>query len=262
MNSEKDVPALTEREMWDRVWLRRAVVAPPRADWYPDRRFMELFSALPRPERPVVLEVGAGASRWLPFLARKWDADVWGIDYSQPGCDLARSALVAAGVGGRILERDLFDDAGVLAARFDIVFSFGLVEHFEDTAGVMGHIARFVRSGGLVVTIVPNMCGLAGVLQRLADREIYDEHLKLDPHSLAAAHRAANLQIVRSEWYGSYDPAVVNETRTSRIGRLLLRAWRVSSRSLFWRTFDSLRVAPEGRFLSPYVLCVARKNRS
>jgi SAM-dependent methyltransferase len=60
--------------------------------------------------------------------------------------------LDAAGVPGEIVCADLFAPPPHLLAQFDVVVSFGVVEHFDDTAACVAACARLVKPGGLMVT--------------------------------------------------------------------------------------------------------------
>lgn len=253
--------ALTDRASWDLMWSRRRDVHFPDRSWYPDDRFIRLFDSLPvHNDRPVVLELGAAASRWLPFLAVRWQAEVWGLDYSTRGCELARDALARTGVHGTILQRDLFDPNDDLVGRFDLVYSLGLIEHFSDTAAAVRAMTRFTRTGGFVLSVVPNMCGLIGLVQRLADRDVYAGHARLTPEALHRAHRSTDLVPIRWGWFGSYDPTVVSEGRSGRITERVLSAWRFATRTPIWATLRLLRAEPESRLFSPHVVCVAQRE--
>ena len=101
---------------------------------YVARKFHELFTrVLPRGHNVRLLEVGCARSRWLPYFAAEHGYEVTGLDYSTMGCEQARQILAAAGVEGRIVEGDLFSPPEDLLEAFDVVISFGLVEHFDDT---------------------------------------------------------------------------------------------------------------------------------
>jgi SAM-dependent methyltransferase len=157
------------------------------------------------------------------------------------------------------LERDLFEPNEDLIDGFDFVYSLGLVEHFADTREVVHAIARFARPGGSILTVIPNMCGLMGVLQHLADRAVYLQHARLTPEDLRRAHEADHLSILRCGWFGTYDPAVVNEGRSPLLTERALGCLRLATRTVIWNTIRVLRVAPETRLLSPYVVCVSRR---
>lgn len=251
---------LTQKSLWDDLWSRPRARSRVRPDWYPDRRFVELFDSLEvGSARASVLEVGCAASVWLPHFAITYKADVWGLDYSEEGCRMADEMLRTHGATGTILCRDLFVQNEDLLGRFDVTLSLGLIEHFSDTGSVVRTIGSFVRTGGIIVSVVPNMVGAMGWAQWLVDRTVYGQHQGITPGALAAAHVRNGFATIRSGYFGSYDPAVVNEGSLAPLPRLILRAARVMTRSVGWRAFRKLRWHPESRLLSPYVLYVGRR---
>jgi 2-polyprenyl-3-methyl-5-hydroxy-6-metoxy-1,4-benzoquinol methylase len=49
-----------------------------------------------------------------------------------------------------------------MVAAFDVVISFGLIEHFEDTDACLKAISQFIAPQGLLITFIPNMEGFPG----------------------------------------------------------------------------------------------------
>ncbi|HPA85892.1 MAG TPA: class I SAM-dependent methyltransferase, partial [Deltaproteobacteria bacterium] len=86
----------------------------------------------------TLLEIGCGGSQWLPAFAKRFGVDVSGIDYSEQGCASARAILDQAGVEGRIVQADLFDPPADMVGSYDMVMSFGVLEHFPDTDRCLG----------------------------------------------------------------------------------------------------------------------------
>ena len=190
-----------------------------------DRFLCDAFAARLAPGRRFI-EIGAGGSQWPGHVARTLGADAWGIDFSRPGLTLA--ARAAADVRGQVtlVDGDLFDASRLPAHAFDLVYSGGFIEHFPDPRAVMERLAELVAPGGVVVTLVPNLGGVNGVLQKLTDRETFLRHVVHTPASLDAAHALAGLvPVERTRYLDLVDLGCVNLSHVAvRLPRNLWRA--------------------------------------
>jgi SAM-dependent methyltransferase len=112
-----------------------------------------------------ILEVGAGGSHTLGALAARLDCHAIGIEPDEDGIrktiDLANDGAV------KMIRGDGFclpfpDEL------FDVVYSLGLVEHFEykDTEALIGEHFRVCRPGGTVIVGVPNLLNLPHSLRK------------------------------------------------------------------------------------------------
>lgn len=258
----------TDQKHWDENWRRASAKAigggPSGKDSYVWRRIRASVSQALHGRETAglsLIEVGAGGSEWLPLLARDFDVAVAGLDYSPVGCSRAREVLAEAGVDGCIYEGDMFDPPAELAEKFDIAASFGLVEHFQDTAAAVAAIARFVRRDGVVLTAVPNMAGLYGWLYRLYDKRVFDMHVALTLGDLTRAHEAAGLRLLHAEHLfglpGVYD--------VSRHEPVLWRRWARRAVGTLTQGYQWIEErgfgVPPNAMTSPYLLCVATKSR-
>lgn len=253
---------------WDALFGGQAPPEPvdpddDSLDNFVDRRLHELFlSDLPTGiDEPRLLEVGCGRSRWLPYFARHHGYLVTGLDYSPVGCEQARVVLARAGVEGEVVEGDMFAPPDRLLGQFDAVVSFGLVEHFSDTASAVEALGRFLRPGGVLVTLIPNMGRtVVGTLQRFLDRAVYDVHVPIDRERLANAHRRAGLSVRKSGYFLGVNLSVVNiagwgdTPRRRRVMRLLSGVSKVA-----WMLEKRGFRLPPNRLTSPYVLTIATK---
>lgn len=258
---------------WDGAWRDRPL--PPRFD--PDathltacvdrgfeRFFQRAFAGVPR--EGSLVEVGCGASVLLPYFGRRFGFSLAGVDYSPDGVEQSRALLAREGVEGDVRQGDLFAPPDDLLGRFDVVFSLGLVEHFTDAPGCLRALARLARPGGRVVTVIPNLAGAIGAVQKVLDRSVYDVHVPHDRESLREAHAAAGLTVTSAEYLLAMNFGVLNVSRLRPSPRALLAraAMRVlvdASRAV-WR-YESLagELTPR-RGLSPYVCVVARVGDS
>ncbi|MDR3639876.1 MAG: class I SAM-dependent methyltransferase [Humidesulfovibrio sp.] len=264
-------PGLTQDKAgagyWRDVWLREAPEPVDLDDAtlrnHINLRLGRFFTRHLPPARPgqILLEAGCGASAWLPVFARRFGYQVMGVDYSEQGCGLAQAVLRKARVPGEILRADLFASPAKLRGRADVVFSQGLVEHFTPTSGVLERLAWLTRPGGLVLTLVPNMRGLTGLLQRLMDKRIYDLHVPLTPAALARAHRACGLMPEAWGHLGTLNLGVINCSRWARTPlahRALTLALGAPSLAV-WQLERLFKAEWPSNLASPLVYCVARK---
>ncbi len=260
-------PALTDQLYWNEVWQftddYASAPSPRVLQAMTDRFLVAAFAANLGPGRRFV-EIGAGGSQWPGHVARTLRADAWGIDFSRPGLELA--ARAAADVRDRVtlVEGDLFDRAKLPAHAFDVVYSGGFVEHFPAPGAVMERFLELAAPAGVVVTLVPNLGGLNGAVQALADPDTFARHVVHTPSSLDAAHAAAGLVPAAPARYLDFiDLGCVNLSRLAR--RLPRTMWRALSYalSLMRRAGIALSLrtdADGGRLLAPMIGGVYRRR--
>jgi 2-polyprenyl-6-hydroxyphenyl methylase/3-demethylubiquinone-9 3-methyltransferase len=212
-----------------------------------------------------VLELGCGGSRWLPYLAVKRGCSVVGIDVEPYAADLARTNLEGAGAKGEILCRDAFalHDNMDLLGRFDVVYSMGLLEHFDDPVRLLKVVSKYLRHGGRIITTVPNLRGVNWILQRLGDLEILETHVIYTETSLAHTHEEAGFETIASGRLGFYDGFMsAAGASTGRVRKNLHQwlCWLSNMSSEAWLRISRGKLAPELSWLSPYVFYVGKAS--
>jgi SAM-dependent methyltransferase len=233
--------ALTDKSHWDEVWTfvgEASRAAAPRLEESPLTRWLErIFAARLGPGRNF-LEIGAGGSPWPGHIAAKYGATAWGIDISQTGLQQTARAC-AEGAPVRLVEGDFFDGAALPSAAFDVIYSGGFIEHFTDPAPVAERMFELCAPGAIVVTTVPNLGGVNGWLQRLADPKLFEAHVVLTPQGLDRAHARGRLEPVEPALHlGLIDLGAVNFMRLSP--RLPRRLWQA-----LWFSLSRVRAAGE-----------------
>jgi SAM-dependent methyltransferase len=163
-----------------------------------------------------VCEIGCGGSIWLPQLAKR-GAAVWGIDYSPLGLKLARANLERAGVNGTLIQADLRAPDALPSDAFDVIFSVGVIEHFDDPVTVLRTVASSLLPGGVLITLVPNLAGWWGAVQQRIDSDILAVHTIYTPSDLDAVHMRAGLTAREpARYFGGFCPLPVSYSRMLR----------------------------------------------
>ena len=252
---------------WEDLWAEKPAISAPLAVAHLEKRFQWFFSTLfdftARGGR--LLEAGCGPASTLPYFANQFGFSVTGIDYSPTACEQARAVLRREKIVGEIICADFFAPPENLRESFDVVFSSGVAEHFSETSRCIQSLAGFLKPGGLMITSIPNLIGLIGTIQRVANRPVFDVHVPLDKGALATAHEKSGLDVLACEYFMSTNFGVINLNGVARnsLNGLAKRAGLALLTRLsraIWIAEDMLRPIPPNKFTSPYVICVARKR--
>lgn len=250
---------------WDNNWSK--VEFPKifdandrRLDNYVNIQLHDFFKNILKDKNDFsVLEIGCANSIWPIYFHKYFNADVYGLDYSEVGCEKSRNLLKHYNIPGEIYCADLFSPPADLLQKFDLVVSFGVVEHFEDTSYCLKSCAAFVKPGGILLTLIPNIPGIIGFVQRFVDREVYDVHMPLTKKKMLDAHKAAALDLEYCDYFMSINLSVVNSGLFSnhRFNTPLRRILSGISK-LFWMLERYGLKIPKNRFTSPYIMTVAK----
>ena len=248
---------LASQAFWERNWAVKKRPGHYNPRNYSHRRFDAFFRRhLQGAAGRTMLEVGCAQSSWLPYFHLAYGCRVSGIDYSPTGCRMAKQLLDEAGVPGEVLERDLFADNGELEGAFDFLFSLGFIEHFEDTAGALARMRRFLKPGGTILTIVPNFRGWLGVLQKRVHPEVYGMHILLDLPDLERVHRDAGFTTVEAGYLGTIASEVVKYPDPAPLRLRILRKTLKKITKACWLLCRATGRHPESARFSPYIAYV------
>ncbi len=207
-----------------------------------------------------LLEIGCARSAWLPYFAKEFGFKVYGIDYSDIGCLQATQVLENEGVEGQIVHADFFSPPEHMLGNFDLVWSLGVLEHFEDTVACVLAFSRFLKPSGLMITIIPNLSGALGLIQKTINRSAFDIHVPLDRSGLEEAHSGSGLEVISCAYFLFAGLTVINIENWRGIPffnvAVRLRSWITKAMWIAERTIPLLR---PNRWTSPYIVCIARK---
>lgn len=260
------------KKYWDDSWAASKLPdamnpANMSLDNYVSRRFhglfVNLFDGL-QTRSLRLLEVGCAKSVWLPYFAKEYGFEVCGLDYSPVGCQMATQMLKANGVEAEIVCADLFKPPQSMLESFDVIVSFGVVEHFEDTSACISAISALLKPGGILITSVPNMVGWIGSIQKYVNEPVYNIHRLVDPSVLADSHRVAGLTVTECDYFMATNFAVNNLagiTTNNLVGfaKRVFLAFLVRISMITWVIEARFGFLQPNKLTSPYINCVARK---
>lgn len=260
-------------EYWTKFWQNfplpePIVVSGHSVNNYPYRILHKLFQKAFKGMNTggmKILEIGCGNSVFLSYFQKEFGFDVYGLDYSELGCRQTEKIFERDHITGKVFLADAFSPPSDLLNAFDVVCSFGVVEHFTDTAGTLESFSKFVKPGGLLITSVPNFKGATGTLHKLLNKPVYDIHVPLDKEDLVKASDKANLKVEVAEYFLAVSFAITLEGHEGRkvpyatLKKVFVKSIRYASKIL-WIFEDIFGTIPPGKRLSGGVFLSCRKK--
>ena len=194
------------------------------------------------------IEVGCVPGNYMIYLAKEFGYRVSGIDYSDK-IPYVRENLRFNGISdAELFQCDLFEF--VPPRRYDLVFSQGFVEHFDDYKLVVQKHEALAAPGGLVVIIVPNLTHLHRVLCGYFSPEILSVHRFPLMHEevLRMTLEGTGLEVLHCEYHRTFRPPY-------RLPRPVDLCSRAVQKGLRLLRLDDIG----NRFASPYLISISRK---
>ena len=208
-----------------RRWEKQAWMREQRD--LPEHWISQLVEALLRPRLAGKtglkgLEIGSAPGRLSIEVWRRLGIRPYGLEYTEAGV-LAQQALYRRfGLAEEwVVRGDLFDAPWRTrhAASFDLVASFGFIEHFSDPRDVVEKHLELLRPGGLLVVTVPNLNETTwyGRLARRFNPEVYAIHntRTCTREALAALVSARAGEVIHCDTLGGPDITFLPDRRRS-----------------------------------------------
>ena len=195
------------------------------------------------------IEVGCVPGTWLLYVNKEYGYRVSGVDYSEHLPAVAATLRHNGIEDFELFHDDLFRfEPG---KRYDLVFSSGFVEHFDDHELVVRRHADLAKPGGLVVIMVPNLTHLHRWLCGWFHPEILRVHRfpLMRQAVLRASLERAGLEVLHCAYHKTFRPVYTLPKVLDWISRALQKALRMAR-------MDQMG----NRFGSPYLISVSRKR--
>ncbi len=159
----------TEQAHWDAAWSAPVRARIPSRLNVDVRNITDLLRRHVKPKSSYI-EIGCAPGKYLAWVADQCQARTSGLDYSETGIRNCHVLFQAMKLDIGLHQGDFFNNT-LPKNSFDVVTSFGFIEHFDDpTDAVTKHI-ELLSPGGVALIAVPNYGGVYGSLQARVDPE-------------------------------------------------------------------------------------------
>lgn len=191
---------LKHRENWDAYYKKeRAIDVQPKEGWFMSydiylcRHIIKKYLGGKKYEK--ICEIGSGDGKLVKDISDIVGGEPHGIDYSSEGLEKANKRGVKTIIG------DVFNM--VLREEFDLVFSYGFIEHYDDPREAIEVHLKLLKRGGYFFIQIPRLRYFHW-WKTLIFRK---EHLKWHNLKIMEAEeleKACVLDGVKKIWCGNY----------------------------------------------------------
>jgi len=139
--------------------------------------------------------------------------------------------------------------------RFDVVASFGFLEHFTNWEEILKRHADLVGSGGHLIVEVPNFIGaVQGWIHKHLDKEGYGRHHipAMDIEKWIPILRSEGFEVICKDYFGEFHFWLSHENR-GIVKKILIKGLKISRRPL------SALFPGNSRLYSPYGGVIAKR---
>jgi len=261
--SAEDIGRLSTRDHWEDRW-RRQKFSVSKVSFDPSKpMFADLHAlfarSLPVSAKMRFLEVGCFPGYYLWYFNRYFEYAVAGLEYVESCCTEAAVCLRREGVSADVMHADFFDySIDPSRMTFDVVASFGFVEHFSDYTSVIEKHLNLVSPGGYLLLTIPNHQGIYGDILRAVDREKFETHNRMTLADIRAAlDQIGGTELVEEGYFGRlgfWNSGVYSWAQ--RLGK----GFYPLVRAPLWCVEKAGRLLPNSTNLSPIIASIVRKN--
>lgn len=170
---------LSQNKDWDKRWSRLKLPLEVNKDStsITTQEIIKIFERiLPHKDGINILEIGGAPGRWLAYFKRNFNYKINAIDYSETGCNKMRENFNILKIEANIYKLDILKHDLSNIPQFDIVYSLGFIEHFNNTNHLVKKHLELLKNGGILILGVPNFSGFTKFVLKKTSPKIYETH--------------------------------------------------------------------------------------
>lgn len=129
----------------------------------------------------VALEIGCAPGAFLAHICKNFKYKPEGVDYVRGAAQITNETLLNEGLNeAKIYEEDFFKWQP--EKKYNLVSSFGFIEHFNDVDVVIEKHVSLLQNGGTLILEVPNFTHGQNILHKWLDKENLSRHNTTSMH--------------------------------------------------------------------------------
>jgi 2-polyprenyl-3-methyl-5-hydroxy-6-metoxy-1,4-benzoquinol methylase len=226
---------LTSESFWDKAWVNKKGSQSNSlimTHWEAHQLLSKVIHSLSRDASCIELGCAPGSNMQL-YHSINPGLTIDGIDISDVGLAVTREVMKTRKIKGSVHKQDIRQPDKELINKYNLVFSHGLIEHFDDCASMLQEHFKFAQDQGLILITVPNYSHpLIKKLLGFFSKKTIETH-NLSIMNLKSLHDAAESPEIEVLEVGSYGGPLIPHCNPDSglkgiLYRFFARVWNLS----------------------------------
>lgn len=253
---------ITEKSFWEEYWGN--IELPKKVDFsFKNDNVIAntILQNIPKAKKnEVALEIGCAPGKWMLLFYEYLNYDIEGFEYLETAAKKTIENLVLSGVNRNrfnVKTSDFLEERPV--SQYQVVSSFGFVEHFENYQEIIKKHFEFTINEGYVVIGFPNFRGLNYYIQKVIDSiagtDIIANHNihMMDIDIMKDTIQSLNKEIIYIDYIGGLEFGLFNMNAIRNIYIRYLVKILVKILSLLFKKSPN-------KYIASYLIIIARNR--
>lgn len=241
---------------WEGVWSQQDFITKIDLEYYTSNLMHELYkNFFVIDSNKNICEIGCSMSQNLLYFHDYFGYKIAGFDYEEQSALKTDFIYKSMKYDADIYFRDFFDMSHF--KEYDILTSFGVFEHFDNLNECIYHTRNYLKDNGMILTVIPNMKGIVGFMQKFLNDKVYKIHIPYSASEILNAHESAGYKTLFCDYYGLYQGGVVNISgiKNEELYRKLLA---IPGKPLYY-LYKIFNYRFDSKYYSPYIVYIGKK---
>ncbi len=243
---------ITSEDFWKGFWkIGEKDIKIAVANELPFSPLLKKF--IKKSKNGTAIEIGCFPGIILSYLCKTFNYFPEGIDYLDETEEVFEKTLQKSG-----LEKYKYHNSDFLKwkspKQYDLVCSFGFIEHFKNPDEVLEKHVKLLKKGGTLLVNVPNFNGLRYFISNLTDKDTLLQHnlTVMNKKFFLDFAKKNNLEIKFLDFYGRFEYTWCNKNPTI-LQKFIYYPFKILSKILMGYPFKN-------KFLSGWLFFIAEKK--
>jgi cyclopropane fatty-acyl-phospholipid synthase-like methyltransferase len=248
---------LTENKYWENIYVSYNLNIPRLGK--NQKLFFKLLSKfLKKDKNKLMIEIGSAPGKNLYYFNKFYNFKVYGVEYTTNGYQANKALFKKYNINGVVIHSDFLDInfQKKYYNFFDLVSSFGFIEHFNNPKLIIENHLSLLKKEGLIVITIPNLTGINYYFNYFFNKDLFEIHnlniMKLK--NFKKLFDNEELEILYCNYFGDFTFTLFNTNNPIKL--FILRIGYLTE--FIFNFFFSLFLNKKN--YSPFLLLIAKKR--